>query len=131
MQDIKIEFGRIKINVKSIEIGDDLCVIISGGDNPHIGCVTLSTPRPSLTNNSVISSTTSILNRISHKDDEVAKYVSEQLSSKLNKHVSVICGIHVDNITEDEIKDVIGHMDELISSIETSNVKVLPLIDEK
>lgn len=117
MQDLSLEFGRIKINVKSIEIGDDLCVIISGGDNPHIGCVTLSTPRPSLANKDVISSTTSILNRISHKDDEVARYVSDKLSSKLNKHVAVICGIHVDNITEAEIIELMGKLNEIISSI--------------
>lgn len=117
MQDITIEFGRIKLNVKSIEIGDDLCVIISGGDSPHIGCVTLSTPRPSLSNKNVISSTTSVLNRISHKDDEVARYVSEELSSKLNKHVAVICGIHVDNITEAEIKELMGSLNDIISSI--------------
>jgi hypothetical protein len=117
MQNLTLEFGRIKINVKSIEIGDDLCVVISGGDSPHIGCVTLSTPRPSLANMNIISSTTSVLNRISHKDDEVAKYVSEKLSSKLNKHVAVICGIHVENITEDEIKDIIGHLNEIVSSI--------------
>lgn len=117
MQDITIEFGRIMLNVKSIEIGDDLCVIISGGDSPHIGCVTLSTPRPSLSNKNIISSTTSVLNRISHKDDEVARHVSEELSSKLNKHVAVVCGIHVDNITEAEIKELMGSLNDIISSI--------------
>lgn len=79
------ERERIKISMQMIEIGNDLCVIISGGNKPHIGCVTLSTPRSSLADNSLISATTSVLNLVGHKDDEVARYVSQKLSSALNK----------------------------------------------
>lgn len=110
-------WGRISLTIKSMEMGDDLCVIISGGDRPHIGCVTLSTPRPSLSHENVISSTTSVLNRIGHKDEDVARYVSEKLSAKLNKHVAVVCGIHVDHITKEEIKNIMEHLDEVIFSI--------------
>lgn len=117
MRDITVEFGRIRLKVKSIKVGDDLCVIVSGGDSPHIGCVTFSTPRPSLSNDNEISSTTSVINRIGHKDDEVAKYISEQLSSRLNKHVAVICGIHIDNITEEEIKALMDNLNDIISCI--------------
>ncbi len=107
MQDLTIERGRIKVSAKTFLIGEDLCVIISGGDAPHIGCVTLSVPRPSLSDSSEISSTTSILNLIGHKDDEAARYVSQKLSSKLSKNVVVTCGIHVDNITVEEINETI------------------------
>lgn len=85
-------------------MGDDLCVTITGGDKAHIGCVTLSIPRPSLADPDVTSSTTSILNITGHKDDEAARYVSRLLSSHLNKNVVVICGIHINNITTEEIK---------------------------
>lgn len=117
MQDFKAEKGRIKISMKSILIGEDLCVIISGGDNPHIGCVTLSVPRPSLADSNVISATTSVLNVIGHKDDEVARYVSHALSSKLNKNVVVTCGIHLDNITKEEIKITIELLNELTENL--------------
>lgn len=103
MEDLIAERGRIKINMKAIEIGNDLCVLIYGRDMPHIGCVTLSVPRASLDDSNSISATTSILNMIGHKDDEVAKYVSHTLASKLNKNVVITCGIHVDNITIEEI----------------------------
>jgi hypothetical protein len=104
VQHITVESGRIRINLKAITVGEDLCVIIYGGDSPHIGCVTLSVPRPSLKDVTVTSATTSVLNVIGHKDDEAARYVSHSLSSKLNKNVVVTCGIHVDNITNEEIK---------------------------
>lgn len=121
MQDLTLESGRIKINMKSFDIGEDLCVIISGGDKPHIGCVTLSVPRPSLSTHGVTSSTTSVLNLIGHKDDEAAKYVSHLLSSQLNKNVVVTCGIHVDNITHEEIEMIFDLLktlaDKLIQEI--------------
>ena len=113
MMDLNIERGRLNINTKAFLVGDDLCVIISGGDIPHIGCVTLSVPRPSLSNKNEISATTSILNLIGHKDDEAAKYVSQTLSSRLNKHVVVTCGIHVDDITTEEIDIAICILKEL------------------
>lgn len=104
---------RIKITMQPIEIGEDLCVIITGGTKPHIGCITLSIPRQSLANKSIISSTTSILNMIGHKDDEVAKYVSHKLSSTLNRNVVITCGIHIENIKEQEIKLVMKLAEEL------------------
>jgi gallate decarboxylase subunit D len=117
VQDIAIEKGRIKINMKAITIGKDLCVIISGGDSPHIGCVTLSVPRPSLEDENIISSTTSVLNLVGHKDDEAARYVSHKLSYKLNKNVVVTCGIHIDNITSEEIKITIDLLKEMTETL--------------
>lgn len=117
MQDLTIEKGRIKINMKALKVGEDLCVIISGGDSPHIGCVTLSVPRPSLADKNAISATTSILNLVGHKDDEAAKYVSHTLSSRLNRNVVVTCGIHVDNITAEEIDVTIRTLKELTEEL--------------
>jgi len=117
MEDLTVVKGRVKINLKAILIGEDLCVIISGGDSPHIGCVTLSMPRPSLADSNIISATTSVLNLIGHKDDEAAKYVSHMLSSELNKNVVVTCGIHLDNITKEEINITIELLKELTAKL--------------
>lgn len=117
MNDLTIEKGRIRINAKIFLVGEDLCVIISGGDSPHIGCVTLSIPRPSLSDKTKISATTSILNLTGHKDDEAARYVSQTLSSRLNKNVVVTCGIHVNNITGEEINTTIELLKELTNNL--------------
>lgn len=113
MYNFTVEKGRIKVNLKAFLIGQDLCVIVSGGDSPHIGSVTLSIPRPSLADSNNNSATTSVMNLLGHKDDEAARYVSHTLSSKLNKNVVVTCGIHVDNIKAEEIKTVISLLKEL------------------
>ncbi len=117
MYEFNLERDRIKLNMKAILVGEDLCVIISGGDKPHIGCVTLSVSRPSLSDTNVISSTTSILNLIGHKDDEVAKFVSNELSSKLNKTVVVTCGIHINCITQEEIHVTLDLIKELTNNL--------------
>lgn len=111
------EEKRIKISMQLIEIGDDLFVVITGGNKPHIGCVTLSTPRLSLSDNGLISATTSVLNLVGHKDDEVARYVSQKLSSALNKNVVICCGIHLDKIEEWEINTVFEITKELTNKI--------------
>ena len=113
VQHITAESGRIRISMKAITVGEDLCVIICGGDSPHIGCVTLSVPRASLQDPAAVSATTSVLNVIGHKDDEAARYVSYVLSSKMNKNVVVTCGIHVDGITNEEIKITIEFLKSL------------------
>jgi len=102
--------------MKSVLVGEDICVIISGGDKPHIGCVTLSVPTISLSGKEAYSSTTSVLNLVGHKDDELARYASSLISSRLNKTVVVTCGVHVDNITAQEIDIVIGIVHELIDN---------------
>jgi hypothetical protein len=117
MKDLNIEKGRVKLNLKAIEIGEDLCVIISGGDRPHIGCVTLSVPRKSLEDENVISSTTSVLNMTGHKDDDAARYVAHELCSKLNKNIVITCGIHIDNITKEEIHVTIDLLKELTKQL--------------
>lgn len=115
--DLYAEEGRIKINMKAVEIGNDLCVIVAGGCYPHIGCAILSVTRPSLVDKSIISSTSSVLNVTGHKDDEALKFVSHTLSSSLNKNVVVVGGIHVDDITEGEIKITIKLLKEMTEKL--------------
>jgi gallate decarboxylase subunit D len=117
MYEFNLERDRIKLNMKAFLIGEDLCVIISGGESPHIGCVTISVPRPSLSDASVVSATTSVLNLVGHKDDEVARVVSNDLSSKLNKTVVVTCGIHLDYITQEEINITIELIKEFTNKL--------------
>ncbi len=117
MHELNKQQGRICISIKAHIIGSDLCVMISGGDSPHIGAVTLSVPRPSLADAQKISASTSVLTVTGHKDDDVARTVSHTLASSLNTHVVVTCGIHVDDITETEIITVSRLVNELVDEL--------------
>jgi len=85
-------------------MGDDHCVIITGGDRPHVGAVALAQARPSLRDPSTVSATTSVLTLLGHKEDVVAHRVAQRLASALNRNVVVCCGIHVDAISPAELE---------------------------
>ena len=110
---LSLASGRIMVRAEVLHAGDDLCVLLSGGDKPHIGCVTLSIARPSLADANRGSATTSILNVTGHKDGEVAQYMSQQLSASLQKTVVICGGIHVDAIQVEEIQIVMGLVQRL------------------
>ncbi|MFA7412628.1 MAG: hypothetical protein WCZ27_10355 [Tissierellaceae bacterium] len=108
MEKFSYKNARVQINIETIELGNDLCVVIWGGDKPHLGTVILSTARPSLADKNRTSTTSSTINISGHKDDQVARPVSEILSAGLNKNVAVVCGIHIRDITLEEIQEIIS-----------------------
>lgn len=116
MNEFIIEKDRVRISIKSILVGQDLCIIISGGDIPHIGCVTLSICGESMHSNSN-SCTTSVLNLSGHKDDKVAKYIADKVSPILKRNVVIIGGIHIDNIEQKEIDFILSSSDEIAERI--------------
>ena len=84
-------------------MGDDITVLLYGGDLPHIGSTALSIPRPSLTG-SGRSATTSILNCLGHKDDVLAKLFAEKTAVKSDRTAVCVCGIHVDHLSPEHLK---------------------------
>lgn len=97
------EHAIAPLDISVDHLGAHLVVCISGGSAPHIGSVALSTPRPSLAGSGT-SATSSVLNRIGHKDEVVGREVADMLASRLDTVVCCICGIHVDDASEDEIR---------------------------
>ena len=84
------------------QLGTQLVVCVSGGSTPHIGSVTLASPRPSLAGTGM-SATSSVLNLIGHKDEAVGRPLAEMLASRLDTTVCCICGIHIDDATPEDI----------------------------
>jgi hypothetical protein len=109
-----ILFKNKEIKVQIVAMGKDYNVICYGGDVPHIGAVTMSIPRPSLENPDIISCTTSVLVNIGHKDDILARVISEKLSVRENAVVTCACGIHYDNITKAELKELMDEINEIL-----------------
>ena len=102
MQSWVYEHSFATLDLSLEQLGAHLVICISGGDAPHIGSVVLSTPRPSLTGAGT-SATSSVLNLPGHKDEAVARQVSEALAATLDTTVCCICGIHVDDATPEAV----------------------------
>ncbi|RZN55273.1 MAG: hypothetical protein DSO09_03375 [Candidatus Methanomethylicota archaeon] len=95
-----IEFGegKYKIYLNYFKIGDELLVIIYGGEKPHIGSI-------SICNNTYPFS----ISFLGHKDYIISHYASEKIFKKLNSKVIVICGIHIENATKEDIEILINN----------------------
>jgi hypothetical protein len=99
-------YQRIAVDFTSVAMGNDLCVVIAGGEVPHLGAVAVAQARPSLQDKTKISASTSVITLLGHKEDVVASRVAHALAARLNKNVVVCCGIHVDDIRPDELEFV-------------------------
>lgn len=93
--------GTVAVSIE--HLGACVVVCVSGGDEPHIGSVVLAEARASLTGEGT-SATSSVFNRLGHKDEFVARTVAETLAIALNTTVCCICGIHKDNATPEDIQ---------------------------
>jgi len=114
---VKTKTGSFDIEAGVRRIGDDLLVAIWGGEKPHIGAVAVAQSRPSLKNPEAMSATASVICFPAHKEDELAKAVSEVLSAVLDTRVVVTAGIHWDNISKDGIRKVISNSKILVDLI--------------
>ena len=114
---VKTSEGEYELEASVRLIGQDLLVAIWGGEKPHIGAVSAAQPRPSLRDPKVTSATASVICFPAHKEDELAKAVSEILASVLNTRVVVTAGIHWDNISEEGIQKIIRNSEILVDLI--------------
>ena len=114
--------GRNRVCCVGITTEEGLIVSVLGGQHPHVGAVALAIPRPSLRDAQKRSVSTSVLTLVGHKDDELAKPISEKIAKKCNQVTVVVVGVHVENASEDDIKRLIGNsmraVDKLLTKFE-------------
>lgn len=103
---IEKELSYTKLYVRVNHLGKDYHLTLWGGEKPHIGCTVLSVPRPSLTGKGDISVTSSVLNVIGHKDEEICRCLAEQVARKKNAVTVCTGGFHMDGITDSQIDEV-------------------------
>lgn len=117
-------FQDYTVNCEIIHMGKDYTIAVYGGDTPHVGAVVMSVARPSLTGNG-IGVTSSVLSGMGHKDDVIAKWFAEEIAKKTASTVVCSCGIHVDDITPEQIEQVQKScgilLQKILNSIENEN----------
>ena len=95
-----------QIQIRALLIGDDLVVVVGGGTHPHVGAVAVSISRPSLADSRLTSASTSVYALVGYKEDDLAKTMSQEIASTLQKKTVMTVGIHVDGISPEGIKIV-------------------------
>ncbi|MCD7885465.1 MAG: hypothetical protein LUI87_17460 [Lachnospiraceae bacterium] len=106
----------VTILCEVIPMGKDFTICVWDDRGGHVGSTVLSIARPSLTGNG-ISTTTSVLNRSGHKDEEVARHLAETVAAHMDCAVACTCGIHLDGITPEQIREILRACRELEGEI--------------
>lgn len=84
---------NVTIGFELFQIGDDLLIVVTGGDKPHIGSITLGS--------SLENKTESLGNHMEHI---ITAEMFQRIKPYWNGTILISGGIHVDNISESEIE---------------------------
>lgn len=102
---VALSFGT-SIEVQISRVGEDIHLLLSGGTLPHIGCVVMSVPRPSLTGDGSVGATSSVINVTGHKDEVICRALSEAVCRRYNRLTVCVGGFHEDHLSGEQIAEV-------------------------
>ena len=118
MMDFSVQSGPYRLWARVLLAGDGLVVYVGGGDRPHVGTVAVAEPRQSLADPNRTSATSSVWNRLSHKDEALARPMAERLAARLGVVVVVTAGVHVEGLPPEGIQTFLALADELAGKME-------------
>ncbi len=108
--------GRCRVFVEAKFIGPDIMVMLWGGDCPHIGSIAVSVPYQRAGDDKN-RATTSVFNFTGHRDDELAKMISEKITASFNIKAVVTAGVHLNNISTEDIDEISNNTDNVCSML--------------
>jgi len=107
---------RFEVTAQVSTLGNDLLVVVCGG-REHVGAAAMAQPRPGISDPQQIGATSSVFTYVGHKEDIIAKSMSEELARSLNKKVVVVAGVHWDNLDPEEIGTIVKVCSELTKKV--------------
>ncbi len=103
--------GRYTVTLESYKIGKDRLVIITGGEEKHIGSATLIEEKGHL----------QTMIKKGHKDHIISEKMANIIYDKIGKDLLVVCGIHIDDASKEEIDILVDNtqvcVDRLLSQL--------------
>jgi hypothetical protein len=94
-------------------VGADWNIVVYGGERPHVGAVALAGPEFPC----------SLLALPKHREGDIAKRLAVALANHFNATVCASCGIHLDEITPEEIEQVHHIVEKFISELTTKYIQ--------
>jgi len=101
---ISVGEGRYRVRLKSYTIGNDRLVIITGGEEEHIGAATLIEEKGHL----------QTMIKKGHKDHIISEKMANIIYDTMEKDLLVICGIHIDDASTEEIDSLLRNAKECV-----------------
>ena len=115
--------GPIALTLNCVHMGKDLCVALSGGSRPHIGAVAVGQPYPSHQDPARTSATTSLITLLGHKEDRLARNLADLLARTLDATACVACGIHLDDLSAQDLAAIEAMVEALSKDLLTALAK--------
>jgi hypothetical protein len=100
--------GKFRVNVSLFMVNGGIVAAVGGGERPHIGAVAIAVPHTNL-KNQLPNGSSSVITLLGHKDDVLAKSISEKLAESLNQVVVAVAGVHVDNASKSDIELLVSN----------------------
>ena len=121
MKCIHVSAGEERFCVSSTAIpcGNDWVVTVCGGEQAHVGAVSVGQYEPLRD-----SATVSTITLYTHRDDRIAARFAKAIATAEKCNVTVTAGIHVDDAGAEEIA-------ELTENCENCLQKLLMCLEEK
>ena len=95
----------------AFSMGNELVVCLYN-ENAHLGAIAVGEYDPASGRAS-----TSVITRTGHKDDAVAAEAAHTIAKATRNAVCVMAGIHIDNVTPQEIQQVVENGREIITKL--------------
>lgn len=105
--------GPYQISAHCQYIGNDLHVVLTGGEQPHVGAVAVA----SQSAEDVGGVQVSLITVPGHKEDVVVEKSARRLARQLGITVLVAAGMHWDEIDKKGITQVLEHADLLTEKV--------------
>jgi hypothetical protein len=102
---------RTQVTLLANKIGSDFVIYIYN-QNAHIGAVAVADYEHTSQRTSV-----SVMTRLGHKDDAIAQKAAYLICKSIKKPVCVIAGIHLDDITKEEIEEILAKTEAVVGEL--------------
>lgn len=94
MIEICRKLSRIELKLTAIEMGKDICIILTGGE-VHLGSVTAGS----------IGMENETIKIKNHKEYVITEMLGDIIKKEYSGSFVICCGIHLDNIIKEEISE--------------------------
>ena len=90
---IRVGEGRYSVRLESYNIGNDMLIVITGGEEDHIGSATLIEEKDHV----------QTIIKKGHQDHVISEKIANIIYDTIEKDLLVVCGIHIDDASKEEI----------------------------
>ena len=122
--EVKAGTGKYTVCLNGTVTADGLIVQLMGGEKPHVGAVVLTVLRPDSIDSEKIKCNSTVVPRLGHREDDIAKPIAEEIAKSLRQTVALVAGIHIDNATSEDIKILVENC-HLVAKLFISKINQL------